>query len=137
MRPIGHDGYHPTSVAEWLDSIELGDYTKAFLINGYTSMDLLKKIWEVELINVSWSVNDTLSTLDDSYHRWVIVSFFIAGHPARIYGYAFCFEYMSLLILVKLHSHSLLKFWSGGLRGLSGCFTLFQETSQAALGLPF
>ncbi|TKC42676.1 hypothetical protein EI555_003365, partial [Monodon monoceros] len=50
MRPIGHDGYHPTSVAEWLDSIELGDYTKAFLINGYTSMDLLKKIWEVELI---------------------------------------------------------------------------------------
>uniref|UniRef100_A0AC11DSD4 Ankyrin repeat and sterile alpha motif domain containing 1B n=1 Tax=Ovis aries TaxID=9940 RepID=A0AC11DSD4_SHEEP len=53
MRPIGHDGYHPTSVAEWLDSIELGDYTKAFLINGYTSMDLLKKIWEVELINQS------------------------------------------------------------------------------------
>uniref|UniRef100_G3TDM1 Ankyrin repeat and sterile alpha motif domain-containing protein 1B n=1 Tax=Loxodonta africana TaxID=9785 RepID=G3TDM1_LOXAF len=52
MRPIGHDGYHPTSVAEWLDSIELGDYTKAFLINGYTSMDLLKKIWEVELVNV-------------------------------------------------------------------------------------
>ncbi|KAK2505552.1 hypothetical protein MC885_019843 [Smutsia gigantea] len=52
MRPIGHDGYHPTSVAEWLDSIELGDHTKAFLINGYTSMDLLKKIWEVELINV-------------------------------------------------------------------------------------
>ncbi|KAM8982417.1 ankyrin repeat and sterile alpha motif domain-containing protein 1B isoform 12-T12 [Sarcophilus harrisii] len=51
MRPIGHDGYHPTSVAEWLDSIELGDYTKSFLINGYTSMDLLKKIWEVELIN--------------------------------------------------------------------------------------
>ncbi|XP_075407243.1 ankyrin repeat and sterile alpha motif domain-containing protein 1B isoform X14 [Tenrec ecaudatus] len=51
MRPIGHDGYHPTSVAEWLDSIELGDYTKAFLINGYTSMDLLKKLWEVELIN--------------------------------------------------------------------------------------
>ncbi|XP_076410728.1 ankyrin repeat and sterile alpha motif domain-containing protein 1B isoform X8 [Peromyscus maniculatus bairdii] len=52
MRPIGHDGYHPTSVAEWLDSIELGDYTKAFLINGYTSMDLLKKLWEGELINV-------------------------------------------------------------------------------------
>ena len=60
MRPIGHDGYHPTSVAEWLDSIELGDYTKAFLINGYTSMDLLKKIWEVELINVSRSLKDTL-----------------------------------------------------------------------------
>ncbi|KAI1239035.1 Ankyrin repeat and sterile alpha motif domain-containing protein 1B, partial [Lamprotornis superbus] len=53
MKQIGHDGYNPSSVAEWLDSIELGDYTKSFLINGYTSMDLVKKIWEIELINVS------------------------------------------------------------------------------------
>ncbi|XP_061844967.1 ankyrin repeat and sterile alpha motif domain-containing protein 1B isoform X3 [Colius striatus] len=52
MKQVGHDGYNPTSVAEWLDSIELGDYTKSFLINGYTSMDLVKKIWEIELINV-------------------------------------------------------------------------------------
>ncbi|XP_068256574.1 ankyrin repeat and sterile alpha motif domain-containing protein 1B isoform X17 [Nyctibius grandis] len=51
MKQIGHDGYSPTSVAEWLDSIELGDYAKSFLINGYTSMDLVKKIWEIELIN--------------------------------------------------------------------------------------
>ncbi|KAK4830079.1 hypothetical protein QYF61_008417 [Mycteria americana] len=51
MKQIGHDGYNPTSVAEWLDSIELGDYTKSFLINGYTSMDLVKKIWEIELMN--------------------------------------------------------------------------------------
>ncbi|KAM8821927.1 ankyrin repeat and sterile alpha motif domain-containing protein 1B-like isoform 4-T4 [Eudromia elegans] len=52
MKQVGHDGYNPASVAEWLDSIELGDYTKSFLINGYTSMDLVKKIWEIELINV-------------------------------------------------------------------------------------
>ncbi|KAG6928316.1 ankyrin repeat and sterile alpha motif domain containing 1B [Chelydra serpentina] len=52
MKQIGNDGYNPTSVAEWLDSIELGDYTKPFLINGYTSMDLVKKIWESELVNV-------------------------------------------------------------------------------------
>ncbi|XP_062471436.1 ankyrin repeat and sterile alpha motif domain-containing protein 1B-like isoform X2 [Pezoporus occidentalis] len=51
MKQIGHDGYNPASVAEWLDSIELGDYTKSFLINGYTSMDLVKKIWDIELIN--------------------------------------------------------------------------------------
>ncbi|XP_026504775.1 ankyrin repeat and sterile alpha motif domain-containing protein 1B isoform X14 [Terrapene carolina triunguis] len=51
MKQIGNDGYNPTSVAEWLDSIELGDYTKSFLINGYTSMDLVKKIWESELVN--------------------------------------------------------------------------------------
>ena len=53
MRPIGYDGNNPTSVAEWLESLELGDYTKTFLINGYTSMELVKKIWEIELINVS------------------------------------------------------------------------------------
>lgn len=53
VRPIGYDGNNPTSVAEWLESLELGDYTKSFLINGYTSMELVKKIWEIELINVS------------------------------------------------------------------------------------
>uniref|UniRef100_A0A6J0UEC5 Ankyrin repeat and sterile alpha motif domain-containing protein 1B isoform X4 n=1 Tax=Pogona vitticeps TaxID=103695 RepID=A0A6J0UEC5_9SAUR len=52
MKQIGNDGYNPTSVAEWLDSLELGDYIKPFLINGYTSMDLVKKIWDIELINV-------------------------------------------------------------------------------------
>uniref|UniRef100_A0A8C2ICI0 Ankyrin repeat and sterile alpha motif domain containing 1B n=1 Tax=Cyprinus carpio TaxID=7962 RepID=A0A8C2ICI0_CYPCA len=51
VRPIGYDGNNPTSVAEWLESLELGDYTKSFLINGYTSMELVKKIWEIELIN--------------------------------------------------------------------------------------
>lgn len=53
VRPVGYDGNNPTSVAEWLESLELGDYTKSFLINGYTSMELVKKIWEIELINVS------------------------------------------------------------------------------------
>uniref|UniRef100_A0A8B9JEB7 Ankyrin repeat and sterile alpha motif domain containing 1B n=1 Tax=Astyanax mexicanus TaxID=7994 RepID=A0A8B9JEB7_ASTMX len=52
VRPIGYDGNNPTSVAEWLESLELGDYTKSFLINGYTSIELVKKIWEIELINV-------------------------------------------------------------------------------------
>ncbi|XP_032077263.1 ankyrin repeat and sterile alpha motif domain-containing protein 1B isoform X15 [Thamnophis elegans] len=51
MKQTGSDGYNPTSVAEWLDSLELGDYIKPFLINGYTSMDLAKKIWDIELIN--------------------------------------------------------------------------------------
>lgn len=86
MRPIGHDGYHPTSVAEWLDSIELGDYTKAFLINGYTSMDLLKKIWELELINVSWSLSDTVQLWIRSYCRWriLLLSLWPFGHSIRI-----------------------------------------------------
>lgn len=53
VRPVGYDGNNPTSVAEWLESLELGDYTKSFLVNGYTSMELVKKIWEIELVNVS------------------------------------------------------------------------------------
>uniref|UniRef100_G3Q8K4 Ankyrin repeat and sterile alpha motif domain containing 1B n=1 Tax=Gasterosteus aculeatus aculeatus TaxID=481459 RepID=G3Q8K4_GASAC len=52
VRPVGYDGNNPTSVAEWLESLELGDYTKSFLVNGYTSMELVKKIWEIELVNV-------------------------------------------------------------------------------------
>ncbi|TNN36773.1 Ankyrin repeat and sterile alpha motif domain-containing protein 1B [Liparis tanakae] len=51
VRPVGYEGNNPTSVAEWLESVELGDYTKSFLVNGYTSMELVKKIWEIELIN--------------------------------------------------------------------------------------
>lgn len=58
---MGYDGNNPTSVAEWLESLELGDYTKSFLINGYTSMELVKKIWEIELINVSPPLCDTLN----------------------------------------------------------------------------
>lgn len=60
MRFIGYDGYYFIFVVEWLDFIELGDYIKVFLINGYISMDLLKKIWEVEFINVSWFFKDVL-----------------------------------------------------------------------------
>ncbi|XP_067860953.1 ankyrin repeat and sterile alpha motif domain-containing protein 1B isoform X11 [Heptranchias perlo] len=52
VKVIGYDGNSPTSVADWLDSLELNDYIKTFLANGYTSMDLVKKLWEIELINV-------------------------------------------------------------------------------------
>ncbi|XP_017267039.1 ankyrin repeat and sterile alpha motif domain-containing protein 1B isoform X3 [Kryptolebias marmoratus] len=74
VRPIGYDGNNPTSVAEWLESLELGDYTKSFLINGYTSMELVKKIWEIELINVL-KINLTghrkriLASLGDRLHE--------------------------------------------------------------------
>ncbi|XP_069764464.1 ankyrin repeat and sterile alpha motif domain-containing protein 1B isoform X1 [Narcine bancroftii] len=52
VKIIGYDTNSPTSVADWLDSLELNDYIKTFLANGYTSMDLVKKLWEIELINV-------------------------------------------------------------------------------------
>ncbi|XP_043569585.1 ankyrin repeat and sterile alpha motif domain-containing protein 1B isoform X23 [Chiloscyllium plagiosum] len=56
VKVIGYDTNSPTSVADWLDSLELNDYIKTFLANGYTSMDLVKKLWEIELINqAEWS----------------------------------------------------------------------------------
>lgn len=68
VRPVGYDGNNPTSVAEWLESLELGDYTKSFLINGYTSMELVKKIWEIELINVS--LRSFLISKSSYVHWW-------------------------------------------------------------------
>lgn len=68
VRPVGYDGNNPTSVAEWLESLELGDYTKSFLINGYTSMELVKKIWEIELINVSFISAHDIQLMSTSHH---------------------------------------------------------------------
>uniref|UniRef100_UPI00358E577A ankyrin repeat and SAM domain-containing protein 1A-like isoform X5 n=1 Tax=Myxine glutinosa TaxID=7769 RepID=UPI00358E577A len=52
VRRIGYDGYHPSTVAEWLDSLELRDYLNTFTMNGYSSMEQVKKLWEIELVNV-------------------------------------------------------------------------------------
>ncbi|CAN0260629.1 unnamed protein product [Lampetra planeri] len=40
------------SVAEWLDSLDLSEYLKNFTMNGYSSMDQVRKLWEIELVNV-------------------------------------------------------------------------------------
>lgn len=76
VRPVGYDGNNPTSVAEWLESLELGDYTKSFLVNGYTSMELVKKIWEIELINVSHA--STASRVN--FHLMILVNGSILLH---------------------------------------------------------
>ncbi|XP_029707434.1 ankyrin repeat and sterile alpha motif domain-containing protein 1B isoform X2 [Takifugu rubripes] len=81
VRPVGYDGNNPTSVAEWLESLELGDYTKSFLINGYTSMELVKKIWEIELINYQ------LQHLPAGYATltgWRVLKIGLIGHRKRI-----------------------------------------------------
>lgn len=71
VRPVGYDGNNPTSVAEWLESLELGDYTKSFLVNGYTSMELVKKIWEIELINVSVTATSAVQKMSPTYWDFI------------------------------------------------------------------
>lgn len=43
----------PSSVEDWLSSLRLSEYTDAFKSHGYTSMDRVRKLWELELATVS------------------------------------------------------------------------------------
>lgn len=37
----------------WLDSLGLQDYVHSFLSSGYSSIDSVRNLWELELVNVS------------------------------------------------------------------------------------
>jgi hypothetical protein len=53
VKALGYDGVSPTSVPSWLDSLGLQDYVHSFLSSGYSSIDTVKNLWELELVNVS------------------------------------------------------------------------------------
>ncbi|XP_021485771.1 ankyrin repeat and SAM domain-containing protein 1A isoform X2 [Meriones unguiculatus] len=52
VKALGYDGLSPPSVASWLDSLGLQDYVHSFLSSGYSSIDTVKNLWELELVNV-------------------------------------------------------------------------------------
>lgn len=58
VKALGYDGHSPLSVPSWLDSLGLQDYIHSFLSSGYSSIDTVKNLWELELVNVSatWPV---------------------------------------------------------------------------------
>ncbi|XP_078667652.1 uncharacterized protein LOC144909502 isoform X1 [Branchiostoma floridae x Branchiostoma belcheri] len=52
LLPLGEGEHHspiPESIEEWLESLELGDYSECFAKHGVISMDRVRKMWEVEL----------------------------------------------------------------------------------------
>ncbi|XP_070601409.1 ankyrin repeat and SAM domain-containing protein 1A isoform X13 [Erythrolamprus reginae] len=51
VKSLGYDGTQP-SVPGWLDSLGLQDYIQSFLSSGYSSIDSVKNLWELELVNV-------------------------------------------------------------------------------------
>ncbi|XP_025019448.1 ankyrin repeat and SAM domain-containing protein 1A isoform X12 [Python bivittatus] len=51
VKSLGYDGTQP-SVPTWLDSLGLQDYIQSFLSSGYSSIDSVKNLWELELVNV-------------------------------------------------------------------------------------
>ncbi|XP_053525037.1 ankyrin repeat and SAM domain-containing protein 1A isoform X1 [Artibeus jamaicensis] len=52
VKALGCDGNSPSSVPSWLDSLGLQDYVHSFLSSGYSSIDTVKNLWELELVNV-------------------------------------------------------------------------------------
>uniref|UniRef100_A0A8C3WU29 Ankyrin repeat and SAM domain-containing protein 1A n=1 Tax=Catagonus wagneri TaxID=51154 RepID=A0A8C3WU29_9CETA len=52
VKALGYDGSSPSSVPSWLDSLGLQDYVHSFLASGYSSIDTVKNLWELELVNV-------------------------------------------------------------------------------------
>ncbi|XP_037699695.1 ankyrin repeat and SAM domain-containing protein 1A isoform X3 [Choloepus didactylus] len=52
VKALGYDGNSPSSVPSWLDSLGLQDYIHSFLSSGYSSIDTVKNLWELELVNV-------------------------------------------------------------------------------------
>ncbi|XP_039941609.1 ankyrin repeat and SAM domain-containing protein 1A isoform X4 [Hirundo rustica] len=52
LKPLGCDGNSQPSVPAWLDSLGLQDYIQSFLSSGYSSMDTVKNLWELEIVNV-------------------------------------------------------------------------------------
>ncbi|XP_035307678.1 LOW QUALITY PROTEIN: ankyrin repeat and SAM domain-containing protein 1A isoform X2 [Cricetulus griseus] len=52
VKALGYDGVSPPSVSSWLDSLGLQDYIHSFLSSGYSSVDAVKNLWELELVNV-------------------------------------------------------------------------------------
>uniref|UniRef100_A0A8D2QPI2 Ankyrin repeat and sterile alpha motif domain containing 1A n=1 Tax=Zosterops lateralis melanops TaxID=1220523 RepID=A0A8D2QPI2_ZOSLA len=64
LKPLGCDGNSQPSVPAWLDSLGLQDYIQSFLSSGYSSIDTVKNLWELEIVNVL-KVNLIIASLAD------------------------------------------------------------------------
>ncbi|KAK9973785.1 hypothetical protein ABG768_024491 [Culter alburnus] len=50
VKALGCDG--STSLSSWLESLGLGEYLHNFLSSGYRTLDCVKNLWELEIVNV-------------------------------------------------------------------------------------
>uniref|UniRef100_A0A8C9S968 Ankyrin repeat and sterile alpha motif domain containing 1A n=1 Tax=Scleropages formosus TaxID=113540 RepID=A0A8C9S968_SCLFO len=50
VKALGCDG--SSSLSSWLDSLGLQEYLHNFLSSGYRSLDCVKNLWELEIVNV-------------------------------------------------------------------------------------
>lgn len=54
VKALGCDG--SISLSSWLDLLGLQEYLHNFLSSGYRSLDCVKNLWELEIVNVSVSL---------------------------------------------------------------------------------
>ncbi|XP_072540962.1 ankyrin repeat and SAM domain-containing protein 1A isoform X3 [Salminus brasiliensis] len=50
VKALGCDG--STSLASWLENLGLGEYLHNFLSSGYRTLECVKNLWELEIVNV-------------------------------------------------------------------------------------
>ncbi|XP_062852756.1 ankyrin repeat and SAM domain-containing protein 1A [Trichomycterus rosablanca] len=50
VKALGCDG--STSLASWLNNLGLGEYLHNFLSSGYRTLECVKNLWELEIVNV-------------------------------------------------------------------------------------
>ena len=99
VKALGYDGNSPASVPSWLDSLGLQDYVHSFLSSGYSSIDTVKNLWELELVNVSavllspeprvslatlWRGWDPRRPLTVPRHPTQVLKVHLLGHRKRI-----------------------------------------------------
>ena len=53
MKALGCDG--SSSLSSWLENLGLHEYLHNFLASGYRTLDCVKNLWELEIVNVSHS----------------------------------------------------------------------------------
>lgn len=53
MKALGCDG--SSSLSSWLENLGLHEYLHNFLASGYRSLECVKNLWELEIVNVSRS----------------------------------------------------------------------------------
>ncbi len=53
VKALGCDG--SSSLSSWLENLGLHEYLHNFLASGYRSLDCVKNLWELEIVNVSHS----------------------------------------------------------------------------------
>lgn len=53
MKALGCDGSN--SLSSWLENLGLHEYLQNFLSSGYRTLDCVRNLWELEIVNVSHS----------------------------------------------------------------------------------